>query len=138
MSHPLLKKSLIAPALGLGAALVFTGAFAPTTQAEPRDEVSYMRGPQNSGGRAFFQRFPASESYSAGFHYHHGKEHDVLFKTPYDEMSKTDHDFNVSMTNFTYERKAKTGPSMGLYGPYTARLAWKLFRTIDWTHEHHE
>lgn len=124
--------------LGLGAALVLTGAFAPGADAEPRDEVSYMRGPQNAGGRAFFQRFPASESYSAAFHYHHGKEHDLLIKTPYDEMSKTDHDFNVSVTDFAYEKKAKTGPKMGLYGPYTARLAWTLFRTIDWTHEHHE
>ncbi len=138
MSHPLLKKSLIAPALGLGAALVLTGATIPSANAEPRDEVSYMRGPQNAGGRAFFQRFPDAEGYSAAFHYHHGKEHDVLAKTPYDELSKTDHDFNVSVTDFTYFKKAKTGPSMGLYGPYTARLAWKLFRTIDWTHEHHE
>ena len=137
MSH-LLKKTLIAPALGVGAALVLTGAFAPGAKAEPRNEISYMRGPQNAGGRAFFQRFPASESYSAGFHYHHGKEHDLLIVTPYDELSKTDHDFNVSVTDFTYERKAKTGPSMELYGPYTARLAWDLFRTIDWTHEHHE
>ncbi len=138
MSHTLLKKSLIAPAFGLGAALVLSGASAPNAGAEPRDEVSYMRGPQNAGGRAFFQRMPESESYSAGFHYHHGKEHDVLARTPYDEMSKTDHDFNVSVTNFIYEKKAKTGPSMELYGPYTARLAWDLFRTIDWTHEHHE
>ncbi len=121
----------------LGAALLSAGLMR-TANAEPRNEVSYMRGPQNAGGRAFFQRFPASESYSAGFHFHHGKEHDVLIQTPYDEMSKVDHDFNVSVTDFTYERKAKTGPSMGLYGPYTARLAWTLFRTIDWTHEHHE
>lgn len=137
MSH-LLKKTLIAPVLGLGAALVLTGVSTPDANAEPRNEISYMRGPQNAGGRAFFKRLPASESYSAGFHYHHGKEHDVLIKTPYDEMSKVDHDFNVSVTNFTYERKAKTGPSMELYGPYTARLAWNLYRTIDWTHEHHE
>ena len=127
----LLKISMLAAALS-GAGLT------QSANAEPRNETSYMRGPQNAGGRAFFQRFPASESYSAGFHYHHGKEHDLLIKTPYDELSKTDHEFNVSVTNFSYERKAKTGPSMELYGPYTARLAWNLFRTIDWTHEHHE
>ncbi len=138
MSHTLLKRSLIAPLFGVGAALVLTGAFVPEAQAEPRNEISYMRGPQNYGGRAFFQRFPESESYSAAFHYHHGKEHDLLIKTPYDEMSKVDHDFNVSVTDFAYYKKGKTGPSMELYGPYTARLAWDLFRTIDWTHEHHE
>ena len=121
----------------LGSAWLSAGLM-QTANAEPRNEVSYMRGPQNAGGRAFFQRFPASESYSAAFHYHHGKEHDLLIQTPYDEMSQTDHDFNVSVTDFAYEKKAKTGPSMGLYGPYTARLAWTLFRTIDWTHEHHE
>ena len=119
------------------AALLGAGLF-QSAHAEPRNEISYMRGPQNYGGRAFFKRFPESESYSAAFHYHHGKEHDLLLRTPYDEMSKVDHDFNVSVTDFAYERKGVTGPSMALYGPYTARLAWSLFRTIDWTHEHHE
>ncbi len=136
--HPLLKKSLIAPALGLGAALVLTGAFAPDAKAEPRDEVSYLRGPQNAGGNAFFHRFNDAFRYSAAFHYHHGKEHDVLAKTPYDELSKVDHEFNLSVTDFTYNEKAKTEPSMELYGPYTARMAWNLFRAIDWTHMHHE
>ena len=121
----------------LGAALLGAGLM-PPAKAEPRDEVSYLRGPQNAGGNAFFHRFNDAFRYSAAFHYHHGKEHDVLAKTPYDELSKVDHEFNLSVTDFTYYKKAKTEPSMELYGPYTARVAWDLFRAIDWTHMHHE
>jgi len=31
-----------------------------------------------------------------------------------------------------------TEPEMELYGPYTARTMWQLYRAIDWTHMHHE
>ncbi len=112
-------------------------ACAPGKQitSEPRKEVSYIRGPYNA---AFFRRHGPSEAYSAGFHYHHGKEHDVLVLTPLADREKVDADFDASVFDFVKNQKSKVGPNMALYGPYTARLAWKLFRTIDWTHQHHE
>ena len=121
----------------LGAALLSAGLI-QCSHADQRNEVSYLRGPQNAGGNAFFNRFNDAYRYQAAFHYHHGKEHDVLQRTPYDELSKVDHQFNLSATDFTYNKKARTEPSMELYGPYTARMAWNLYRTIDWTHMHHE
>ena len=106
-----------------------------TAHAEGRDEVSYRRGPYNL---AQFHRHRQAYEYSAAFHYHHGKEHDVLQLTPLKNHAKVDHDFNLDVTDFIYKRKANIEPTMELYGPYTARMAWTLFRTIDWTHMHHE
>ncbi len=118
--------ALIAPTLMIGVG---------TAHAEKRNEVTYLRGPYNI---ADFYRHRESFQYSAGFHFHHGKEHDVLQLTPLANHKKVDHDFNVEVTNFVYNRTAKTEPTMEYYGPYTARLAWTLYRTIDWTHIHHE
>ncbi len=116
-------------------ALLVAGLTTPTARAEPRNEVSYLRGPYNI---AFFKRHNASFRYSAAFHYHHGKEHDLMQLTAYPQMARVDHDFNVSVTDFVYGTKAKTEPTMELFGPYTDRFAHSLYRAIDWTHMHHE
>ena len=118
-------------ALALGASCVLPSV----ARAEPRNEVTCLRGPYNL---ADFQRHPKSYEYSAAFHYHHGKEHDVLQLMPLKNRQQVDHDFNASVTDFVYKRKAKIEPTMELYGSYTARGAWTLYRTIDWTHMHHE
>lgn len=119
---------------GLGLALV---ACSPgrTTTTEPRQEVSYLRGPYNA---AFFRRHGASEAYMAGFHFHHGRQHDVLLRSPLANRAQADAEFDQAVYEFVRNQKSKVGPTMELYGPYTARLAWTLFRTIDWTHMHHE
>jgi hypothetical protein len=39
---------------------------------------------------------------------------------------------------FTLRKAVRTEPTMELFGPYTAQLAWRLYRAIDWTHMHHE
>ncbi len=121
-----------------GAALLAAGLTAPSAKAEPRNEVSFLRAPYNRGVNAFFARHNPSFRYSAGFHYHHGKQHDLMQLTPYPQMARVDHDFNVAVTDFVTYTKAKTEPTMELYGPYTDRFAHTLYRTIDWTHMHHE
>ena len=127
---------------GLALATALVGACAPgrtpvsgRLTTEPRKPMSYIRGPYNA---AFFHRHGPSEAYSAGFHYHHGKEHDVLILTPLADRAKVDADFDASVFDFVKNQKSKVGPTMDLYGPYVARVAWKLYRTIDWTHQHHE
>ena len=102
---------------------------------EPRKPMSYIRGPYNA---AFFHRHGPSEAYSAGFHYHHGRQHDVLTLTPLANREKVDADFDAAVFDFVKNKKSKVGPTMDLYGPYVGRVAWKLYRTIDWTHQHHE
>ena len=102
---------------------------------EQRNEVFMLRGPYNL---AFFYRHNDSFRYSAAFHYHHGKQHDVLQLTPLSDHEAVDRDFDRDVTEFTYNKDAKTEPTMELFGPHTARLGWRVYRAIDWTHMHHE
>jgi len=120
--------------ISLGLALGLAACSASHT-TEPRKEVSYIRGPYNA---AFFRRHGESEALSAGFHFHHGREHDVLLQTKLADREKVDADFDAQVFDFVKNKKSRVGPTMELFGPYTARVAWKLFRTIDWTHQHHE
>jgi len=75
---------------------------------------------------------------SAGFHFHHGKQHDLLQLTALDESAKIDSDFDSEVRKYVFDQKLRVGPSMEYFGPYVSRMAWKLYRTIDWTHMHHE
>jgi len=127
------------PFLSMGICLIglplLLGSCAHPVTTESRKGVSYIRGPYNA---AFFRRHRPSEQYSAGFHYHHGKEHDLLQLTPLSDRATVDSSFDKSVVEYVSTRKVKVGPTMENYGPYTARMAWKLFRVIDWTHQHHE
>jgi hypothetical protein len=102
---------------------------------EQRNEVDFLRGPYNL---AFFSRHNESFRYSAAFHYHHGKLHDVLQTTPLGRHTAVDQEFDADVVLFTLRKKARTEPTMELFGPYTAQFAWRLYRAIDWTHMHHE
>lgn len=104
-------------------------------KAEQRSEISYLRGKYN---QAFFYRHNVSYRYSAAFHYYHAKQHDVLQLSPLTDHHQVDIGFNGDVTAFTYYKSARTEPTMELYGPYTAQMAWKVYRAIDWTHIHHE
>lgn len=125
--------------IGRGFALfavpLLVGSCAHPITSEPRKEVSYIRGPYNA---AMFRRHRPSEQYSAGFHYHHGRQHDLLQLTPLSQRETIDAEFDRSVVEYVRTRKVKVGPSMEVYGPYTGRMVWKLFRVIDWTHQHHE
>ena len=118
-----------------GSSLIALLGLPEMASAEQRNDVSFLRGPYNN---AYWNRHQNSDRYSAGFHYHHGKQHDVLMQTQLADHENVDIGFDRSVFDFVKNRRARTGPSMELYGPYTARMAWKLFRCIDWTHVHHE
>ena len=135
--NPTLTRRQFARLSGLvsGASLAALIGLPETARAEQRNDVTFLRGPYN---QAYWNRHRASEQYSAGFHYHHGKQHDVLMRTALSDHETVDFNFDRSVFNFVKNRKSRTGPSMELYGPYTAKMAWKLFRCIDWTHVHHE
>ena len=102
---------------------------------EQRNEVTFLRGHYNT---AQFKRHNRSFRYSAAFHFQHGKQHDVLQLTPLSDHERVDADFNAKSVDYVYKRKARTEPTMEMYGPYTARIAWSVYRAIDWTHDHHE
>jgi hypothetical protein len=103
--------------------------------AEQRNEVSYLRGPYNI---AFFQRHNEAFRVGAALHFSHAKQHDVLLLTPFSQREPADASFDQESLDFLKELKAKTEPVQEYYAPYTARAAWRVLRTIDWTHMHHE
>lgn len=117
------------------ACLLFLYTIINDCTAEQRNEISYLRGKYN---QAFFYRHNDSYRYSAAFHYHHGKQHDVLQLTALVNHHQVDIRFDGDVTAFTYNKTARTEPTMELYGPYTAQMAWRVYRAIDWTHMHHE
>lgn len=102
---------------------------------EPRREVSYLRGPYNF---EFFWRHNDSYRYGAGFHYHHGAQHDILQLRPLKENIYYDSIFDSMVMDGVMNKKLAVEPSMEYYGPYVGRMAYKLYRTIDWAHMHHE
>ena len=76
-------------------ALLLSACSASNTTTEPRKEISYLRGPYNA---AFFRRHLESNAYSAGFHFHHGKEHDVTLLTPPADRARMDDEFDRQMS----------------------------------------
>lgn len=109
-------------------------AGSPVGAWEQRNEVSFLRGPYNI---EFFDRHNRSFRYSAGFHFSHAKQHDVLLLTPLDRHVEADRQFDTECQRMLFN-PPRTEPTMAYYGPYTARVAWQLYRAIDWTHMHHE
>ena len=103
--------------------------------AEERHSVSWLRGPYNF---AQYGRQRTAYQRSAALHYYHARQHDVLQLTPLVEHTRVDAEFEADVVNFTEELPAKIEPTQEYYGPYTARMAWKLYRAIDWTHQLHE
>jgi len=116
-------------------ALAVLLASLPTNAQEQRNDVSFLRGPYNN---ALFNRHNRSFRVSAALHFSHAKQHDVLLLTKFAEHEKADADFEKECVEFVEKLKARTEPSMEYYAPYTARAFYRIFRTIDWTHIHHE
>lgn len=100
---------------------------------EQRDKVSFLRGPHNYD---FYSRHNGQFETSAAIHFAHAKAHDVLQLTPLDRAYYHDTAFNAESVAYTYQ-PPRIEPHMYLYGPYTGRFMWQLYRAIDWTHVHH-
>ena len=102
---------------------------------EQRNEVAFRTGPYNT---AFFHRHNESFRYSAAFHFQHGKEHDLLQTTRLADHEAQDAKDDPEFVDFTVNKRAYTEPTMDLYGPFTDQFAHRVYRAIDWTHQHHE
>ncbi len=102
---------------------------------ERRNSVSYLRGPYNT---AFFWRHNRAFRIGAALHFSHAKQHDMLLLTPLSDHQRADAAFDRESVDFARELKAFTEPHQEYYAPYTARAAWRVLRTIDWAHMHHE
>ena len=125
------RRALVA-ALGLGAA----AAAAPrrALALEQRNAVSFLRGPYNE---AFFFRHNASYRTSAAMHFFHSKQHDLLQQTSLAERARFDQLLNDESVAWLRD-PPRTEPQMEYYSEFVDRGMHTLFRTIDWTHMHHE
>lgn len=61
----------------------------------------------------------------------------MLLLTPFTQHDSADAAFDRESVEFVERLTAKTEPSEEYYAPYTARAAWRVLRTIDWTHVLH-
>ena len=93
---------------------------------EPREEVSYLRGPYNV---EFFHRHNYTFRTSAAIHFAHGKQHDVLLLTPIAQHEHFDGKFDSECVWYLFH-PPRTEPTMELFGPYSARVVWQLYRAI--------
>lgn len=110
-------------------------ALAPAVRAlEQRNEVSFLKGPYNL---AFFYRHNKAYRIGAGMHFFHSKQHDLLQLTPFEDHAAVDARFDREAQGWLTDPPA-TEPEMPYYSSYIDRAMHTLFRTIDWTHMHHE
>lgn len=121
-------------AIALASALQCGLAGAHAEQFEQRSKPSYLRGRYNL---AFFYRLNPTFRHGAAIHFAHGKAHDVLELSPFEDHERADAEFDRECVDFIHN-PPRTEPEMEYYGPYTGRGIWQLYRAIDWTHVHHE
>ena len=57
--------------------------------------------------------------------------------TPLSKAYYYDAKFNAECEDYSYSPPA-IEPHMDYFGPHVGRMAWNLYRAIDWTHVHHE
>ena len=101
---------------------------------EQRNMPAFLRGPHNQD---FYFRLNDQYRTSAAIHFAHGKAHDVPQLTPLEKAYYHDTSFNAESEQWLYN-PPHIEPDMMIFGPYTGRFAWNLYRAIDWTHVHHE
>lgn len=109
-----------------------TSVFAKISQ---RSEVSFQRGPYV---QKFYQNFYKAWTHQAAIHAAHGGAHDLAHVTDPSDRLKMDKIFRDEMVKLTLSETCNNGPKSETYGPLTSQFAFELFRTIDWTHIHHE
>ena len=119
----------------------FLGGVAATVAApsgaralERRNDVDFLRGPYNL---AYFHRHNFAYRIGAGMHFFHSKQHDLLQLTPFEDHAAVDAPFDREAVPWILD-PPRTEPSMEYYSSYVSKAMYTLFRTIDWTHMHHE
>ena len=125
------RRGILSGAAGL-ASLLLTSR--PGRALEKRNDVDFLRGPYNE---AFFFRHNFAYRIGAGMHFFHSKQHDLLQLTRFEDHAEVDARFDQEAVGYII-KPPLTEPTMEYYSSYIARAMYTLFRTIDWTHIHHE
>jgi hypothetical protein len=118
----------------LGVAVFMLASAQPAGALDQRDMVGHLRGPYNL---AFFYRHNAAFRISAAIHIAHAVQHDILQLSQFSDHAATDMETDAEFLQTTFN-PPRTEPTMEMFGPYTGRFIFDLYRAIDWTHMHHE
>ena len=70
-------------------------------------------------------------------HFFHSKQHGLLQRTSLSEHKLVDGRFDQEALS-VLRNPPRTEPEMDYYSTYVDQTMRTLFRTIDWTHMHHE
>jgi len=105
------------------------------THFEQRNQAAPLRPLFTRYNSAFFYRHNDAFRFSAGVHFAHAKQHDVLQLTELSDAFYQDPAFDAECLDFVYD-PPRTEPHMFYWGPHVGQFAWKLYRAIDWTHVH--
>lgn len=125
------RRAFIAAGLGTLASAASTSQL---RALEQRNSVAFLRGPYNL---AYYYRHNDAYRIGAGMHFFHSKQHDLLQLTPFSDRISVDARFNDEALRWL-RQPPRTEPKMPYYSGYVSRAMHTLFRTIDWTHMHHE
>ncbi len=129
------RRALLTGAAGVfGAAASLQRGVGRALALEQRNGVSFLKGPYNL---AFFYRHNRAYRIGAGMHFFHSKQHDLLQLTRFEDHAAVDARFDKEAQEWLRDPPA-TEPEMPYYSSYVDRAMHTLFRTIDWTHMHHE
>lgn len=110
-------------------------SFSLMAHVDQRNEVTFQRGPYV---QAFYKNFYKPWTHQAAIHAAHGGAHDLAHATSPEKRSDKDKEFRDEMVKLTLSERSNNGPKMETYGPLVSQFAFDLYRTIDWTHIHHE
>ena len=129
------RRGFLARAAGaLAATATLSSGVGRAFALEQRNEVGFLKGPYNL---AFFYRHNQAYRIGAGMHFFHSKQHDLLQLTRFEDHAAVDARFDKEAQGWLRDPPA-TEPEMPYYSSYVDRAMHTLFRTIDWTHMHHE
>jgi hypothetical protein len=86
---------------------------------------------------AFYSRHDVPYRAQAAIHIAHGVQHDLLVFAEENEHQRIDAESDALYLS-DFRDPPRIGPQMMTFGPHTGQAAWRLYQTIDWTHEHHD
>lgn len=85
----------------------------------------------------FLKRHNTPYRGQAAIHIAHALQHDYLELTPIAESARVDAESDARYVEDFYD-PPRIGPAMMTFGPHTGQAAFRLYKAIDWTHEHHD
>ncbi len=118
----------------LAALALVACALSCSLHLEQRSTPALLRRGYNT---AFYSRHSTPYRAQAAIHVAHGYEHDALQLGDAAQHEREDRETDAYYLRW-YHDPPRIGPHMMTFGPHTGQGIFALYRTIDWTHEHHD